>query len=427
MPLFQYKALQADGRIVEGQFEAPGRQDAFRQMQGRGLRPIRLVEGGNGKGNGNGAGGATASPTAAPSEGRADTFKFTLGGSKKITSRILENFTRLLSSLLAAGVPLSRALVILQKEAASPAAREKWKEVHDLVVDGMSLADAMAKSPDVFPRVYVAMVEAGETGGFLDVVLGQIADFQAREKELRAKVLSALLYPSILLCLALCVLTFLLVFFIPRFQKLFEGFGAKLPLLTQVIVSLSQVLRDYGLLLLLGVLIVGFLVRGWLVSPAGRRAWEGAMLRLPAVGGLVAQYAMARFCRMLGTLLAAGVPLINALNVARRSIGNQILVDAVSGSIDLVKEGKALGLSLAECRTLFPGSVLEMISVAEESGKLDTELIRIADTTEADLDRRLKTAVALAEPLMLFVIAAFIGTIFIGMVIPIFTLQDYIK
>lgn len=429
MPLFQYKALQPDGKIVEGQFEAPGRQDAFRQMEGRGLRPIRLVEGGNGSGtgNGNGSGGSAASGVAAPTEARPGTFKLSFGGSKKITGRILENFTRLLSSLLAAGVPLSRALVILQKEAATPVAREKWKEIHDLVVDGMSLADAMAKSPEVFPRVYVAMVEAGETGGFLDVVLGQIADFQAREKELRAKVLSALLYPTILLCLALCVLTFLLVFFIPRFQKLFEGFGARLPLLTQLIVSVSQLLRDYGLLVLLGALIVGFLVRGWLVSPAGRRAWEGATLRLPAVGGLVAQYAMARFCRMLGTLLAAGVPLINALNVARRSIGNQILVDAVSGSIDLVKEGKALGLSLAECRTLFPGSVLEMISVAEESGKLDTELIRIADTTEADLDRRLKTAVALAEPLMLFVIAAFIGTIFIGMVIPIFTLQDYIK
>jgi type II secretory pathway component PulF len=145
------------------------------------------------------------------------------------------------------------------------------------------------------------------------------------------------------------------------------------------------------------------------------------------VGRLAAQFAMARFCRMLGTLLGAGVPLINGLNVARRSLGNQILVDAVSNSIDQVKEGKALGLSLAGCRTLFSGAVLEMISVAEESGRLDQELVRISNVTEGDLDRRLKTAVAMAEPLMLFFIAAFIGTIFIGMVIPIFTLQDYIK
>jgi type IV pilus assembly protein PilC len=136
---------------------------------------------------------------------------------------------------------------------------------------------------------------------------------------------------------------------------------------------------------------------------------------------------MARFCRMLGTLLAAGVPLIQGLQVARRSLGNQILVDAVAGSIDKVKEGQGLGASLRDCPVLFPGSVLEMIAVAEESGKLDQELVRIAETTEADLDRRLKTAVALAEPLLLFFIAAFIGTIFIGMVIPIFSLQDYIR
>jgi type II secretory pathway component PulF len=151
------------------------------------------------------------------------------------------------------------------------------------------------------------------------------------------------------------------------------------------------------------------------------------MLRAPLVGPLVAQFAMSRFCRMLGTLLGAGVPLVQALNVARKSIGNQILVDAVSQSIERVQQGGQLGASLADCRGLFSGAVLEMISVAEESGKLDAELIRIANVTEGDLDRELKTAVAFAEPLMLFLIAGFIGTIFISMVLPIFTLQQYIK
>jgi type II secretory pathway component PulF len=250
---------------------------------------------------------------------------------------------------------------------------------------------------------------------------------QAREKEMRGKVMAALLYPCILLVLALSVVVFLLVFFIPRFQLLFTGFGAQLPLLTRIIVAISEVVRSYGLLVAVVIGVAIFLTRAWLVSAAGRRAWEGMMLKLPVIGSLVAQFAMSRFCRMLGTLLGAGVPLINGLNVARRSIGNQILVDAVGNSIDRVKEGKALGLSLAECRTLFPGSVLEMISVAEESGKLDAELVRIANVTEGDLDRQLKTAVAMAEPLMLFLIAGFIGTIFIGMVIPIFTLQEHIK
>ena len=428
MPTFQYKALQGDGKIAEGVIDAGGRSEAFRQMEGRGLRPISLAERKNGH-------GAKPEPIAkahksepdAKTNGATVGFQLSFGGSNKISARMLENFTRLLSSLLAAGVPLSRALVILTKEASSPVARAKWKEIYDHVVDGMSLAAAMAKSPETFPRVYVAMVEAGETGGFLDVVLAQIADFQAREKEMKSKVMTALLYPIILLVLALGVLVFLLVFFIPKFQSIFATFGGKLPLLTQIIVGTSEVMRSYGVLVVLALAIGGYMLRTWFASEQGRRSWEGLILRAPVVGPLLAQFAMSRFCRMLGTLLGAGVPLINALNVARRSIGNQVLVDAVTNSIERVKEGKQLGPSLGECRTLFPGSVLEMISVAEESGRLDQELVRIANVTEGDLDRELKTAVAMAEPLMLFLIAGFIGTIFIGMVVPIFSLQDHIK
>lgn len=418
MAVFVYKVLHPDGKLAQGELEAPGRSEAFRQIESRGWRAVSLKEAAkNGK-----ATSATPAPTSGGFPGSGLSF-----GSPKVSGKALENFTRLLSSLLAAGVPLSRALVILCKEAYSPAAAAKWKQVHDLVIDGMSLADAMSKSPETFPRVYVAMVQAGETGGFLDLVLAQIADFQAREKELKSKVLTAMLYPIILLVLALGVVVFLLTFFIPRFQTVFQGFGATLPVLTQVIIGVSEGVRSYGLFVVLALAIVIFLLRNWFKSEKGRRTWEGLVLKAPIVGPLVAQFAMARFCRMLGTLLAAGVPLVQALNVARKSIGNQILVDAVSQSIERVQEGGQLGQSLADCRGLFPGSVLEMISVAEESGKLDQELIRIANVTEGDLDRNLKTAVAFAEPLMLFLIAGFIGTIFIGMVIPIFSLQQHIK
>lgn len=437
MAVFHYKAIQHDGTLTQGELEASGRADAFKSMEALGLRPVRLAEAH--AANGRGASRPHAKSTrlnptgkekeqSASDAGREDAPrpKFSFGGSK-INARTLENFTRLLSSLLASGVALSRALVILHKEATQPAAREQWKLIHDRVVDGMPLAGAMAQSPETFPRVYVAMVEAGEAGGFLDVVLAQIADFQAREKEMRGKVLTALLYPIILLALALAVLVFLLVFFIPRFQTIFQGFGAKLPLLTQLIVAVSDYMRSYGLLLLVAAGVGAFLIRSWVFSEKGRRVWERWILQAPLVGPLVAQFAMSRFCRMLGTLLGAGVPLISGLNVARRSIGNQILVDAVSNSIERVKEGKALGPSLGESHALFAGSTLEMISVAEESGRLDSELVRIANVTEGDLDRQLKTAVALTEPVMLFFIAAFIGTIFIGMVIPIFSLQDHIK
>src|SRR5262245_32001345 len=284
MATFRYRALQPDGTVAEGQLEASGRPDAFRQMEGRGLRPISLAEGHGANGHSKSPAKAGSSARSAPKEAVREmktnsapppSLKLSLGGANKVSARMLENFTRLLSSLLAAGVPLSRALVILTKEAASPAAQAKWKEIHDLVVDGMSLADAMAKSPETFPRVYVAMVEAGETGGFLDVVLSQIADFQSREREMQSKVMTALLYPIILLALALGVLVFLLVFFIPRFQTIFAGFGASLPFLTQLIVSTSQVLRTYGPILVLALGLAVYMVRSWLVSEQGRRVWEG--------------------------------------------------------------------------------------------------------------------------------------------------------
>ena len=429
MPQFSYKAMQRDGVLTEGELDAGNRQEAMRQVENLGLRPIRLAEMAMADKR---TGASALHPNGQPGQaGDADKgiagLKLSLSGKGKITPRILENFTRLLSSLLAAGVPFSRALVILYKEATVPAAKEKWKENHDLVIDGMPLSQAMARSPKVFPRVYVAMVEAGEAGGFLDVVLAQIADFQAREKEIKSKAVSAMMYPLVLLILAIGVLIFLMVFFIPRFQLVFKSFGADLPLLTQMIIQASQTVRDYGLYVAVAVGAAVYFLRTWFKSEKGRRAWEGFILKSPVVGPLLAQFAMARFTRMLGTLLGAGVPLINALNVARRSIGNQILVDAVSESIDRVKEGKALGTSLGRNRALFPGAVIEMISVAEESGRLDQELLRIATVTEGDLDRSLKTAVALAEPVMLFLIAAFIGTIFIGMVYPIFSLTDHIK
>jgi type II secretory pathway component PulF len=414
MATFQYKGLQADGAIVEGQIDAPGRPDAFRQIEALGLRPVDLAE-------------KTASKNGAASSSM-DLGKLSLKlNSNKIPPRVLENFTRLLSSLLAAGVPLSRALVILHREASTPVAAAKWKEIHDLVVDGLSLADAMAKSPDVFPRVYVAMVQAGETGGFLDVVLAQIADFQSREKELRSKVTSAMLYPCILVVLALGVLVFLLVFFIPNFQKLFKGFGGTLPLITRVIIAASEIVRSYGFFVIVGFLVTGFLIRHWFLSPKGRRVWEGLILRTPVIGGLIAQFAMARFCRMLGTLLGAGVPLVQSLNVARRSIGNQILVDAVGKSVEQVQQGGRLGQSLADCKVLFSSSALEMISVAEESGKLDGELVRLAGVTEGDLNRNLQTTVSFAEPLLLFFIAGFIGIIVIGMLLPVLSMSAYIK
>src|SRR3954471_1641245 len=283
MALFEYKALGAGGAATAGRIEAGGRQEAARLLEQRGLTPVRVAEmeekgkrGGSAK-----AGGGDFS------------FK-----SKKINFAALEDFTRSLASLLAASVPLSRALTILYRENANPAAAAKWRELHDWVVEGVSLSDAMARSPEVFPRVYVAMVESGEAGGFLEVVLAQIADFQAREKEIRGKVMSAMMYPAVLLTLALGVMIFLMVFFIPRFQTLFAGFDASLPLITQIIVNTSHFLRTYGIYAAGAVGAAISFGRGCFVKESNRRLFEKYLLKIPIIGPLASQIALARFCRM---------------------------------------------------------------------------------------------------------------------------------
>ena len=410
MPYFQYKALNSGGVLDAGSIEASNRPDAFDKIKQLGLQLVHLEETAEG-----GAGLAKSDGISLPWKQRRISFK------------MLGTFTRLLSSLLAAGVPLSKALTILYRETTDPAASKKWREVHDLVVDGVSLSNAMSRSPETFPTVYTAMVEAGETGGFLDLVLEQIAEFQARDKELRGKVISAMIYPAVLMFLAIAVLIFLMVFFIPRFKTLFEGFDAALPMLTQVIVTTSEFSQRYGIFIIIVMAFLVYLARTWVTSERGRRIYERWLLTAPVIGALSSQFAMARFSRMLGTLIHAGVPLVSGLNVAQRSIGNQILTDAIEDSVERVKKGESLARSLGNCSLLFSGATVEMISVAEESSRLDKELIRLAEVTEKELDQQLKTAVALMEPLMLFLIAAFIGTIFVGMVIPIFTIQDYIK
>jgi type II secretory pathway component PulF len=270
------------------------------------------------------------------------------------------------------------------------------------------------------------MVRAGETGGFLDVDLGQIADFRSRERDLKSLIKGALVYPALLAVLSCAVLVFLLTYFIPRFSGIFQEFGGALPSLTRGIIAASKILTRYGLWFLVVVLVAFVVARRVLHSESGRRGLERALLRIPALGRVLARFALVRFCRMLGTLLGAGVPLVAALEVAREAIGNQTLSDAVSSSIKEVQRGESLARSLAACERLFPPSVTEIIAVAEESGRLDQELVRLATTNEVELDRQLRVLVALAEPLLLFVMAAVVGTVVIGMLLPVFTLQDYI-
>jgi type II secretory pathway component PulF len=405
MPVFTYAAIEPSGSRTTGKVSARNRAAALDEVAQKGLVPVSVDEDRAGE------------PVARAAR--------STGG--RVPQNAVETFSRELANLLAAGVPITRGLSILRRESSNPAARAQWSAIYDDVSGGMPLADAMARWPKSFPAVYVAMVHAGETGGFLDVVLMQIAEFRARERDLKGKFRNAMAYPTVLAVLAVGVVIFLMTFFIPRFSGIFASVGGNMPGLTRAIVAISKFMTDYGpgILVVLAVLVL--VLRRVLKSPAGQLAAQQAMLRLPVIGKLAARFALVRFCRMLGTLLGAGVPLVASLRVAREAVGNRILADAVGQSIEQVQKGKGLARSLAGNSRLFPGSVIEMIAVAEESGRLDTELKRLATVNEEELDRQLRTAVALAEPILLFVMAAIVGTIVVGMLLPVFTLQEYIR
>lgn len=406
MPTYSYVALDTTGRVDRGQIQAESRLSALEQLAGRGLSVTTLTE-----------------KTATEAVSRPESVKPTV----RLPASQVEAFMRELANLLAAGVPLSRALHILRQQAAHPAARAVWSAVHDDVVGGLPLAEAMARWPRVFSSVYVAMVQAGEAGGFLDLVLNQIADFRAREAELKGKVKAALVYPCVLAVVAVGVMAFLLVYFIPRFTGIFAEFGASLPALTRAVVGISLAVKRY--ILVIAVLTAGLVwaIRRYQASEKGRRTLERMILKLPGLGLVVARLAMVRFCRMLGTLLQSGVPLVTALRVSRQALGNQTLADAVNEGIEQVKRGSSLARGLSQAPQLFPPTVLETIAVAEEASRLDQELLRLAKTYEDDLDRRLRMLVSLVEPAMLFLMAGLIGTVIVAMLLPVFTLQELVR
>ena len=411
MSTFAYTAIGKDGRKASGTVAADTRAAAIAQVVRQGMHPLKVDEAANGNGHA-AAAAAKAQQSAKPG---------------RVPHHAVEAFTRELASLLAGGVPLSRALSLLRREASNPAAAHLWGEVHADVVGGTSLADALAKWPKNFSGVYVAMVRAGEAGGFLDVVLQQISDFRAREQDLKGKVKASLVYPVLLACLATAVVVFLLTWFIPKFSGIFQELGGNLPFLTVLIIGASNIIKSYGLFVLAAIVGAVVFYRKKVATESGRRTRDHVLLKAPILGRVMARFALVRFCRMLGTLAGAGVPLVASLRVAREAIGIQTLADTVNHSIEEVQRGTPLSKSLASSPQLFPASVVETIAVAEETGRLDKELVRLAAAFESDLDRQLRMLVAVIEPLMLFVMASIIGTVVVGMLLPIFNLQDMIK
>jgi general secretion pathway protein F/type IV pilus assembly protein PilC len=401
MPEFTYTALAATGARTQGSLTANSEREAAAMLDARGLFPIHVQQ----------------------SKG------LTVGRrGKKVKSRVMAAFYAQLADLLHSGVPLLRSLELLERQSSQPALSEVLREVRAKVADGTSLADAMIQHPGAFSELATSMVRAGQEGGFLEDVLKRIAEFTEHQEDLKAKVVGALAYPIFLAVVGTLVLNILVLFFVPRFETVFKRLEEKgeLPLLTQMLVGVSHGMWRYGWAVALGVAGLIYLYKRWARSDSGRLKVDAFRLRLPGAGNIYLSLALSRFTRILGTMLHNGIPILLSLRIAKDSMGNKVLSNAIEKSAENIKAGDKLAAPLNACHH-FPRDVVEMIAVGEESNNLDKVLVDIAETLEKRTTRNLDLFVRLLEPLMLLVMAGVTLVVVAGLLLPVFKMGSAVK
>lgn len=395
MPQFSYVAMTEAGVRVSGALEADSEAVVLRLLDERRLFPVSV------KGK---AGTAKGAPT-----------------KRRVRSADLGMLYSQLADLLGSGVPLLRALDSIIRSTPAPGLRDLLKEIRAAVADGKSLTETLRQFPEVFPPLHTAMIQAGERAAFMEEVLRSLAGFIERFEELRSKVMGALIYPALLAGLGSVVMVAALMFFVPKFEPLLAN--VKKPLPSEIMFAASHIVRSYWYLLIVaGAGVVGFL---WvnLRNEVVRRKLEWWQLRVPVVGSALRLLAITRFCRILGTMLANGVPLLHALKISKDATGSNILADLITEATESVRDGKRLSEPLSK-GDFIPEQILAMIAVAEESNNLDKVLVQIADTVERRTNRQVDQAVRLIEPAILCLVAAGIGFLALGLLLPIFTMAS---
>jgi general secretion pathway protein F len=405
MAQFQYRATDAEGKILEGMIDAADRGVAVARLQDRGLIPLKVGE-----------------PTAQKS-GLASISLPTFSFKRGVRGRDLLIFTHEMSTLLAAGMPLDRSLSILTDLSERAELKAIVADVLQSVQRGKSLAEALAQHPKVFPPIYINMVKAGEIGGVLDHVLGRLTDYLERANELRDEVRSAMVYPLILLFTAFISVTVLLTYVLPKFGSIFAHAGHALPFTARMLLATSDAMRSYWWAGVLVAGAIGFGVTHFLRTPGGRLKWDQFKLRLLLIGDLTRKIAVARFARTLGTLLKSGVPMLQALEIVREVTGNLVLAQA----IDEVKVGVRGGSGVAQPLNhtgVFPPLALQMISVGEETGKLDEMLIQVADYFDKEVRQSVKRLTSLLEPALLLFGGVVVAFVVLSMFSAIFSINN---
>ncbi|MBI3148316.1 MAG: type II secretion system F family protein [Betaproteobacteria bacterium] len=407
MPLYRYKAVDSAGAVTVGDFEAPQESAVVDRLRDLGLMPIRVEQAQPGSGAASGIG----------------TSKRSLFARRSISSDDLLGFTRELATLLKAGLPLDRALQVLINLAPEGPLRDLQQQIRDDLRGGSSLSQALEAQKGYFSRFYINIVRAGEAGGALPLVLGRLAEFLERARELGDTVKSALIYPVILVVVSVAALIALLIFVVPQFQQMFQEAGKALPLATQIVIAAGDYLRSYWWTLLLAAFVLRLWWREQMSKPATRAKWDGRFLRLPLVGDLVAKVETTRFARTLGTLLGNGVSLLNGMLIVRETLSNTVLAQALDGVIVKLREGRGLGQPLLESG-LYPPLAIHMILVGEETGRLEEMLLRVAEVYDREVQIAVKRLLALLEPALILGLAAMVGLIIMSILVALLSVND---
>lgn len=395
MPAFSYTARDLTGKRITGVLEAGSEREVAANLASQALFPIEVKTASRGGGS----------------------ISF---GRKRVKGQDLASFYSQLASLLRSGVSMLRALTVLGEQSINPTLSETIKEIRGRVEDGEPLGDAMARYPKVFSDMGVNMVRAGSEGGFLEDALERVANFTELQEDLKGRTVSALAYPVFLAVMGTLVVAGLLIFFVPSFDKMFDRLRAKgeMPSITEYLLGFSNFLRDYGLWVLLAAVPVFVFFHLQLKTERGREIADRVKLKVPVLGEILMSLSVARFCRILGTLLGNGVPILRSLEISRTATGNRLLSQSIADATENITAGESLAKPLMQSGH-FPQTVCEMISVAEESNSLDTVLPQISDGLEKRTFRRLDLFVRLLEPVMLLVMAVIVMFVVLALMLPV--------
>jgi len=392
---FAYKAKEASGKLVEGTVDAADQKAAIARLREQRLTVVEIRQ------------KAKKSPFFKP----------------KVDTKDVVIFSRQLSTLVSAGIPIVQGLNILEAQAENPAFKTVVSGLRSDIESGLSIADAMRKHPQAFTELYVSMIKAGEVGGILDTILERLSGFLEASEALKAKVKSALMYPTVVGGVAFLITVFLIVFIIPVFKDIFSGFGAELPFPTRMIILLSDTIRSNIVYILAAGGAGVWSLKKYLKTEKGQEKLDEISLKLPVFGILLKKVAIAKFTRTLGTLIKSGVPILQGLETVAKTSGNKIIERAIYKSRDSIKEGGRISDPLKKAN-IFPPMVIQMISVGEETGGLDNMLNKIADFYDQEVDTAVKGLTSMIEPLIMVVMGIVIGAIVIAMFMPMFSMGE---